>query len=400
MKTTLTSVCCAALILAATGSADAGGFAVAEQSATAGGTGSAGTARSDDASAAWYNPASLADAGGWRIGFGILAARPNLTAEAMDGSWQTENESTWATPPHINVSFAQGDFAAGVYAGVPFGSGVTWPTDWPGRFEVVRTKLEVFRAAPFVAWRFGKLRVSGGLHIDAARMRVGRQLDFIDVEGDVFIDMSGSGYGVDASVFYQAHPTVDVGLTFKSRTTFDLSGGADFEAPDAFSMKTADQHAKTEITTPDRIALGARWQHDQWAVLGDLEMTRWSLYEKVVIDFENEATPDATQTNNWQTTVTLRTGAEWRFLPGWTGRSGFYYDPSPAQDDTLAPSSPDSLRAGFTLGASRTLGADWTIDAFAEHMRLLGRESANDNALDARYRGSANLFGLGVRYQR
>jgi long-chain fatty acid transport protein len=389
------------LVLAAAASASAGGFAVSEQSASAGGIASAATARADDASAAWYNPAALADAGGWRIGFGILAAHPNLTAEAMDGSWQSSNESTWATPPHINASFADGDFAAGVAAGVPYGSGVTWPADWPGRFEIVRTKLEVFRASPFVAWRFGNWRVAGGLHVDRARMRVGRQLDFIDVEGDVAIDMDGTGWGVDAAVFYRASDRVDVGLSYKSRTGIDLSGGADFESPDAFSMKTADQNASARITIPDRIALGGRWQaRDDLGVLADLEMTLWGVYDELVIDFANDATPDARQVNNWKTTVAVRTGAEWKFRPGWVGRAGVFFDPSPAQDDTLAPSSPDSSRTGVTLGASRALGDAWTVDVFAEHMQLLGRESRNENALEARYGGHAQLFGFGVRYQQ
>lgn len=379
--------------------AAAGGFAVAEQSATAGGTASAGTARDDDASAAWYNPAALADGAGWRFGFGLMAARPSLHAEAADGSWQTTNEASWSTPPHLDLSYASGAFVAGVYAGVPFGSGVTWPADWPGRFEVVRTRLEVFRVAPFVGWSFGALRVSAGLHVDAARMRVGRQLDFIDVEGDVAIDLSGTGVGVDASAFYRPHDAIAVGLTYKSRTALELSGGADFEAPDAFAAKTADQHARTSITTPDRLALGARWHRGAWAVLADLEMTLWGVYDRVVIDFEHDATPDAIQTNDWQTTVALRAGTEWDLLPGWTARGGLYYDPSPARDETLAPSSPDSSRAGLTLGASRALGTDWSVDLFAEHMRLLGRESANEDALSARYGGHANLFGVGLRYQ-
>lgn len=400
MKTTTTAPLFAlALALTAPAPATAGGFAVAEQSATAGGTGSAGTARDDDASAAWYNPAALADGAGWRFGFGLMAARPSLRAEAMDGSWQTSNEASWSTPPHLNLSFAADAFAAGIYAGVPFGSGVAWPADWPGRFEIVRTRLEVFRVAPFVAWRFGKLRVAAGLHVDAARMRVGRQLDFIDVEGDVAIDLSGTGVGVDAALFYRPSDELDVGLSYKSRTALDLSGAADFEAPDAFSIKTADQHASTSITTPDRLALGARWRRGAWSVLGDLELTLWGVYDEVVIDFEQDATPDAIQTNDWQTTLAVRSGVEWSFSPGWTARGGLYYDPSPARDENLAPSSPDSSRAGLTLGASRALGTAWSIDLFAEHMRLLGRRAANEDALEASYGGYANLLGIGVRYQ-
>jgi len=259
----------------------------------------------------------------------------------------------------------------------------------------------VFRASPFAAWRFGKWRVSGGLHVDAARLRVGRQLDFIDTEGDVLVDMDGTGVGLDAAAFYQATDDVDVGLTYKSRTGIDLAGAADFEAtPDAFSMKTVDQNATAHVTIPDRIALGAAWRTGEWTVLGDLEIATWSVYDELVIDFENDATPDAKQTNNWTTTVGLRAGTEWRFARGWVGRGGAFYDPSPAQDDTLAPSSPDSSRVGVTLGATRAIGTDWYVDAFAEHLQLLGRQSQNENSLAAEYSGHARMLGFGVRYQR
>src|SRR5690606_33403542 len=69
------------LVLAGVATARAGGFAVAEQSAVAGGTAGASTARSDDAGAAWYNPAALTDGGGLRLGAGFLAAMPSLHAE-------------------------------------------------------------------------------------------------------------------------------------------------------------------------------------------------------------------------------------------------------------------------------------------------------------------------------
>lgn len=388
----------AGLVLAAAGAARAGGFAVAEQSASAGGTAGAGTARADDASAAWYNPAALADDGGFRFGIGLLAARPSITATAGDGSWEQDAESRWSTPPHLHLSVAMGDLALGVAVGVPFGSGVSWPGDWQGRYEIVSTRLEVVRTAPFVAWRRGKLGVAAGLHLDAGRMRVNRKLDFIDVEGDVFIDMSGTGVGAHAAVFYQASDELALGATYKSRTTLQLDGGADFTAPDAFNMKTVDQNAGTELTLPDRFAVGARWARGELAVLGDLELTTWSVYDRLVIDFAEEQTPDAMQVNEWKTTLALRGGVEWQADADWLVRGGAFYDPSPARDDTAAPSSPDSTRVGATAGASYALGG-WSFDAFYEHMRLLGRDAANVNALDASYAGSAHLLGLGIRYQ-
>jgi long-chain fatty acid transport protein len=384
--------------LAAPGTAHAAGFAVSEQTATASGTAGAGVAREDDAGLAWYNPAALADAGGWRVGFGLTLARPSVTAQAMDGSWSSDAERAWATPPHLDASFAAGSFALGVAVGVPFGSGVTWPADWPGRHEITRSELQDFRVAPFAAWRFGALRLAAGLHVDAARLRVGRKLDFIDVDGDVAIDMDGRGLGVDASAFWQASADVGVGLVYRGRTKIAFSGGANFTTPDAFSEKTADQEAKADITLPDQLVLGGRWHHGAWAALADVELTTWSSYDTLVIDFHNDVTPDVVQDNGWKTTVAVRGGGELRPIAKLTLRGGAYYDPTPAPDDKLAPSSPDSSRVGVTAGATYALSKAWSVDAFYESMWLLERESSSMEALAARYSGTAQILGFGMRW--
>jgi long-chain fatty acid transport protein len=389
----------AVVILFAVATAHGAGFALAEQSATAGGTGAAGAAREGDAGLAWYNPAGLADGRGWRSGAGLLLARPVLEAKAMDGSWASENEAAWATPPNLSLTYAHGAWAAGVWVGVPFGSGVSWPADWPGRHEITRSQLTVFRVAPFAAWAFGdgRLRVSVGAHVDAGRLEVARKLDFIDVDGDVHIDMDGVGVGFDAALWWRAHDEVDVGLVYKSRTSIDLEGGADFETPDAFTEKTADQMARTTLTLPDRIVVGGRWHRGAWAAVADVEVTLWGVNDTLVIDFERDQTPDVHQVNDWSATVALRGGVEWnrRKL---TLRGGAYFDPSPAPDDTLAPSSPDSSRAGVTVGAGWQLSRTVAVDAFYEHMRLLGRSSSGDEALAATYGGTAHMIGLGVRW--
>lgn len=405
MRTAAVAAAVAATGLLAIDDARAGGFALAEQTTLAGGTGGASTARDDDAGAAYFNPAALADGGGWRLGLGVLAARPRVTAEAGDGSFSTDNESSWATPPHLNASFAFGrgayaSGAVGIAVGVPYGSGVAWPDEWPGRFESVETRLEVLRAAPFVAWRFGRVRVAGGVHVDAARLRVRRALDFVDTEGEVFIDMDGRGMGFDAAVYVDVTPALAVGASFKSQTRFALTGGADFDSPDEFSTRTMDQNARTDdLVTPARLAIGGRWTRDRLTVLADLEVTGWSAYDRVVIDFEMDETPDAVQTNEWADTVGIRVGAEYAAAPAWVARGGGFYDPSPARDELAVPSSPDSSRIGASLGGTYAPGGGALIDLFYQYVHLLGRDAANDDALDARYSGRVHMLGLGIRFQ-
>jgi len=390
-------------LLAAGGTARAGGFEVAEQSASAGGAGGTGAARSDDPSAAWYNPAALVDGGGVRIGAGLTAAMASLHASAMDGSWSETTEGGPAPLPSLQASWAGGDWAAGLSLGIPFGADVEWPEDWAGRHEIIASRILVVRAAPFVGWRRGRWRVAGGLHVDTGEMRIRRSLDFIDAEGDVELALRGAGLGVDLAAFVRAAENagghLDLGLTYKSRTSMTLDGEADFTTPDAFSQKAADQTASSSLTLPDRIAAGAAWQRGAWTLLADLELAAWQVRDRVVIDFEREETPDVNQTTDWRATVTMRAGAEWRGGP-WVARAGLYRDPTPSPAATLSPTSPDSTRTGGSLGIGRALGASWAVDAFYGFMHLSERASENPDSMAARYGGHAHLFGAGLRYQR
>ena len=390
-------LCALAVVLAGAGPARAGGFSLSEQNPVAGGTAGAGTARADDAGAAWYNPAALADGGGLRVGIGAMAALPALRVEAADDSWQTDSESGMSTPPHFNFSYSAGEVAVGMAIGVPFGAGSSWPEEWLGRHEIISSELMVVRVAPFVAWGRGPVRVAAGMQANFGRLQIARGLDFVDAEGDVHIDMSGRSYGIDAAAFYKVTDAVDLGVSYKSRSTLSLSGGADFNAPAAFGLKTADQNATAELNLPDRFAAGGAVRAGRWAVLADLEVSWWKVNEQLVIDFENEATPDATQVNNWQSTLALRAGAEYQLLANMVVRAGGFIDPSPALAANLAPSSPDSTRIGATMGMSRRLGSSFSVDLFYEYMHLLGRSSENVESLAADYGGHAQFLGIGLR---
>jgi long-chain fatty acid transport protein len=384
-------------LLFSTSTAAAGGLAVGEQNAVSAGTGGAGAARDGDPGAAWHDPAALADDGGWRVGISLALARPSLEARSTDGSWSTENEAAWSTPPHIDASYAQGRWAAGISLGVPFGGGVQWPATWPGATQSVRTQLMVLRAAPFAAWSFGKLRVAAGVHFDRGRLQIQRNLDFIDTQGDVRLDLAGNGVGVDASMYLQARPDLGIGLVYRGRSTIDFEGNANFTAPDAFASKTPDQTAATSMTMPDVVVLGAHYTRGAYAAVLDLEWANWSVNRRTTVNFTNASTPQAVQENQWHDTVAVRTGGEWT-RDKLVVRGGGYYDPSPVPSAHLTPSSPDASRLGLTVGASYRVAPAWTADLFAERMWLLRRETTSTDTMSATYGGTAIVLGAGVRW--
>ena len=382
--------------------AHAGGFALVEQSAVAGGTGGAGTARSSDPAAAWYNPAALADGRGLKASAGILLAMPSLSAHALDGAWHQETESSLRTPPHLYLAYARGRWAAGLSFNVPFGSGVSWPEQWQGRYEIVSSSLQVFRLAPFIAWRFGRVRVSAGLHVDMAKLEIRRNLDFVDQDGEVALDFSDVGFGGHGGIYVDVHKMLSLGASYKSRTSLDLEGTARFDAPLAFSDKAFDQHANAVgMTMPDLITIGAEFRpHRRVTAVLDLGVTIWSVYERLLVDFESDKTTDSEQVNQWETSVSVRGGAEVKLLRWLDARAGIFFDPSPVPTANLAPNSPDSNRLGVTTGLGANLPWGISFDLFYAYVHFLGQPSENDENLRAEYDGHLHMIGMGLRYRQ
>ncbi len=386
-------------VLAVASPAFAGGYAVPETAATAGGTAGASTARASDASAAWYDPAALVDGAGWRVGAGVMLPMATLSATAPDGSWHASTQGAPLPVPQLFASRAWNDWAAGAAVTVPYGGDVAWPADWPGRHEIVSTQMMDVRIAPFVGWRRGRVRIAGGVHVDLGRLTIAKQLDFVDTDGNVNMELTGTGIGADASAFVQVREDLDVGVSYKSRTHVPLRGQANFTAPDAFSMKTPDQNVSSALDLPDRLALGASWRRGAFRALGDLEVVMWSVNKTQVIDFADSQTPDVTEVNDWHTTVAARAGGEWtsgRFI----GRAGLAWDPSPASADHLGPIAPDGDRVEATVGASWQLGGGTSVDAFYGYLHVGARASTNPDSTMATYGGAAHLIGLGVRVDR
>lgn len=380
-------------------SANAAGFAVAEQSPVAAGTGGAAVARTNDPSAAWYNPAALADGFGLRVGLGLTLALPAVEVEASDNTISGETDSPLSTPPHLYISYSASDWALGLSVNVPYASSTTWPDDWSGRFEAVYSRPQFFRLAPFFAYRIGPVSLSAGPHVDLGSLDVRRNLDFVDTEGSIRVLLSGAGVGGHASALWRISDWVAVGLSYKSRTRISLSGDADFTTPDEFSTKAFDQNATADLTLPDRITFGVNVSLGDFNFMVDTEINLWDVYDRLVIDFESENTDDSVKPNDWSTTFTVRSGAEWTPLDYLTARLGILYDPSPVPSNTLSPSSPDATRVGLTLGAGVKIWDIFFVDAFYEFLYLIPRTATGPDAPVARYNGTAHLFGFGLRFQ-
>ena len=387
----------------------AGGFEVVQQSALSSGAGGASTARSDAAGAAWYNPAALADGKGMRLALGATLAMSVNQAEALksapDSPWSAETNNGVSTLPHLYFSWASSSWVAGVAANVPFGSSVKWPADWSQRFDVIRSKVQVYRVTPFFGWRFGPVSIAVGPHFDVARMELKRATDHIDTEGSSHLLMTGWGAGFEASAYYEVNEQLSFGVSYKSRSWgIRFEGDADFEVPDEFSGDYPDQEVAADWMLPDRIAVGVSGGFGsgltRFRIFGDVTFTLWSVYDTLELEFADDATDNREINYKWRDSMAIRLGTDWTPIDILTARVGFYWDGvygPPPPEKHLSASSPDCTRLGITVGATVRLSQWFAIDAYYEHLRLLEREAASTDTPMARYQGFANLVGLGLR---
>lgn len=383
--------------------AHAGGFEIAQQSAVAGGTAHAGTARSDDPSAAWFNPAALADDGGLRLALGITLAAPRIHAEAIpsapDVPWEANTESSLSTPPHLYLSYAGARWLLGLSFNVPFGSTMRWPADWPQRFDIISSVSRFFRVAPFVGYRIGPVRLAVGPHFDLGSLEVVKATNHVAEEGQAHFALNAEGVGGDVSLLVEITDRLAVGATYKSRTLLTLLGDADFTVPATFAPSYPDQGVSAGWRLPDRIAVGVAYRGARMSVLGDVSVTLWSVNESLVLDFEDDATTDSVVTYGWRDSMAVRLGVEAAVVGPLTIRGGAYLDGipgAPPPPENLSPSSPDSTRLGFTVGAGIRIADPLSIDLFYEHLRLLERVSTSVDYPQASYRGHAHFAGLSV----
>jgi long-chain fatty acid transport protein len=394
------------VLLLLPGSVEAAGFAVGEQGAAARGVGGAATARSDIGEIGFYNPAAFGFVDTLSVTLGASGLAPSIAHVHPGSGEQTGAQTGLSTPPYFHAGYRFGDFAAGVSFDVPFGSGLEWPTDWRGRFEITAIDLQVFEVAGAFVWRpLDELAIAAGPRLELATVGYARQIDAVDTEASVQLAGDATGFGGQLAVMYKPSDQLTLGLNWRSRVQLELSGWADFEdVPVELSQKAHDQLVTTEITLPDRIALGAAYEFDGGLLDGvitsvDVTYWTWSTFQEFGIDFEDDQTPDVTQPRNWNDSVTLAAGWE---QPGWIDdvafRAGLAFDSAPSPTDTLSPSSPDGDRLIPSIGAGYEVMDGLQLDVGYAHVVFMGEE-ATGQAFPGRYDASAELVSLGVTYR-
>ena len=393
VKAALLAASGVAALIAATGAANAGGFAVHEQSAFGQGSSFAGIAAGGDLSSMFWNPATMTQMPGLRsesVLSGIIPDAKHTATTSTLGGIPFLYPST-AGDSGIDAIVPAGYYSyqvnqqlwVGLSVNSPFGLAVHFPDNWAGRTYAADTSLKTYNFTPSVAYQINNW-ISVGFGIQAqyatADLSTGLPVNnalnpFLQQGNQLNIQGNGWGYGFTAGVTLTPTPSTTIGVGYRSAINQKISGTLTLPAGGFFAAPFSTPGAvNTTLNLPDTVSVGIRQRlNPQWTLLGTVEWTNWSRIGTSRILQSNGAAATVIGTavtlpfqysDGWFYSV----GAEYQLNPQLALRAGVAYEKSPITDQVRTPRLPDNDRTWLSVGASYQVTNKLAFDFAYSHL--------------------------------
>jgi len=231
----------------------------------------------------------------------------------------------------------------------PFGLGVRYNDDWPGRFNLIRADIQTLNINPTVAVKITDyLSVGAGLDIMYFNFLMERAfpLPFL---GEQTLHLAGDtwGLGFNLGVLLKPRKDVSIGVSYRSQIRQQITGPAQVQP-----YHPLNTTASGGIILPDEVFAGIMVRTtEKVSVEAGVIWTNWSLIRNFNVKFNN-ALGMLSERKGYHNTWRGQVGVEYRALPWLDVRAGYALENEPMPDqfvDYLVPTS--NLRHSFTCGA-------------------------------------------------
>ena len=383
-----------------TGKAIGAGFAVYEQGAAAMGQGGAFTARADNPSAIFYNPAGISQLEGTQTSFGATAIIVDSEFRSVNGN-TTKMFQQITYPPNFYITQSLSDkLSIGFGAFAPFGLKTHFPEDWELSTISYRSDVASIYFNPTISFRpHEKVLLGFGIDyvIATVKLRLKAnpppgQIDFSIYDGD------GDGWGYNFGALFLLSDKTSLGATFRSQVRIDFEGRAESSFPGFVNGA-----AFTNLIMPPIAVVGlSHYVFPHFAIELDVQWTGWSTIQSLDLSFENSAF-DTSIPRNWNDVFAIHLGGEYWFNEVFALRAGYTLDETPIPDSTIDPILQDATRDIFSFGVGCTTGFVTTDFAYSVFF-LRDRDVNNTITIltptpqQGTYETTAHLLGLNFTF--
>lgn len=437
--------------------AGAAGFALTEHSAQGMGNAFAGGgAVAEDASAAWFNPASITrlrsqiQASGhviapsfqFRDRGSVQALGGGATIALLPGARGVDDGDKVALVPNLYyVRKLDERFSFGLAINAPFGLATEYDRNWKGRYQTVESEIITLNINPSLAFKVSdSFSIGAGLNVNYMDVTLSNAVDFAAVCGglvggvcpngalpgqgafDGFVENTGDdiSLGFNLGVFYEPTTDTRLSLTYRSRINHTLDGQARFTSPTTLggfpalgpmlggglAATFASSGIRSSVSLPESYAVSVYQKvHPKVGLMADVTRTSWSNVPEVRILFDRPgaAGGPAVEPLGWRNTWRYAVGMNYYHSSKVTLRTGVAYDETPVPDAARrSPRLPDNDRLWLSFGASYRVNDKLSADIAYTHLFVddtpIQRVGSTGNVLIGDYKTDADLFSVQVNY--
>jgi len=418
------------LLLTGIQPAYAGGFQIGEMATRATGMGSAFTAVADDPSAAWHNPAGVAFMHGVQAMVGgdvIIVPSADYTSNAatkgpggapITASANAASQALFVPHAYFTYTDENSRFGTSLSINAPFGLQTDWPVTTPFASKATFSQIQMVMVNPSVVYRINdNLSIAGGFDY-AYLNKVQLNTTLQGLAGD------GDGWGGNASIFYK-NEHFNVGVTYRSRIKIDINGTAMANGLLASAFGATSSSATTSVTLPDQVNGGIAWMpNETWTLSVDVDWVNWKTFDAIDIQYASAAyrgsisalqgavlAPVTGATHlpeNWNATVAIRAGVEWKYASNMRARFGYVFDPTPIEDADFTPAIPGNDRHIFSVGYGYDFNDKATLDLAYAYVYFQDRNQtaspgtplgAPDSVKNGDYQSNAHIVAASLSYR-
>lgn len=432
------------------------GFAIYELGARAAALAGAFTARADDATTVYYNPAGMAFLDGLRIKTNIQFSPLKTTAFSPYTETSFTSDLLQIQGLHY-LTWSLGDkltFGFGRFT--PYSTDTDWNGEWPGNNFCISSQLAIYYYRPALAVKLMPgLALGVGIDFVFSKVEWNHNLRFPSeafLPGSDSLYMNsrhhakGNGIGFVTGLLWKAGKKLQIGGKYQHKVSIDTKGNntfhdlaqggsyGSFPGPDnkLVSMYTLmqsyymAQDVTFRVSLPTEIVLGLMFTPmDKLMLLLDFQWSQWS--EAMKWEFQSVktsgdlspefmeqyadffgVTPDygiQSADLSWKDTWSIKFGMEYHLSQTLALRAGYSYHPSAFESKALHPVIPDLDHNIISLGMGYegSLFSDWDdkklndfyFDLFVQYM-FTNDQISSLTGIDFSYNADRLVFGVGV----
>jgi long-chain fatty acid transport protein len=413
------------VLITASVTANAAGFALIEQSGSGMGNAFAGAAAvAEDASTIYFNPAGMTYVEGTQVVGTLHFIKPNAefsnggskaaTGRPLGGDGGDAGDLAYV--PNFYYKRDLSDtikFGLGISA--PFGLSTEYDKDWIGRFQGIKSELKTININPALAFKVNdQLSLGFGLSAMWAKAVLTSAVNLGSSESTAKNQGEDWGFGFNLGAIYQITSDTRVGVAYRSKVEQHLKGDSSspFTGLNSIPTRTLNTDITADITLPETFSVsGFSRIDDKWDLLADVTWTRWSQFKELRIVRDNGTNSTLAVTpENWNNTLRYSIGVNYHYTENLKLRAGLAFDEEAIDSQYRTTRIPGNDRKWLTLGAGWMATPNTKLDIGYAHLFISNASIHDDQstpvspspvgkgAVIGDYKGSVNMLSVQVSH--